>query len=186
MFQAKATGRGKRMKKIFVLLLPVMVLLPLISSCNTKTNYATDEPFIIITIQPAGEDDYRNLFSRNIALYDDGRLLLYKTKEDSEDIDTEAPFWETQLTETDTKAVKTAIEDHHFWRMPEDVSSPSEDGTFYYTTVHLTDETKTVGGLNPDHESFFAIQDMVKSKIPDNEYEDWQEKTTDYMFETHP
>ena len=70
--------------------------------------------------------------------------------------------------------------------MKTDLSDPGVmDGSFHYITVHAKDETKKVGGEMPIDEKFNIIWDQVKSLI-DDEYVEWSEEISEYIYEKNP
>ena len=51
------------MKRKLGLFVSIMLFIGFIAGCSQKTNYATDEPFVLFTYSPAGPDDFRNMYS---------------------------------------------------------------------------------------------------------------------------
>ncbi|GAB2536726.1 hypothetical protein [Gracilibacillus alcaliphilus] len=160
-----------------------LLLLTVLLGCDAESDFSTDQPVIIATTAPAGPIQIHESFYRNIALYEDGRVNVYSTEENDGDIDPKAPIIEVQIVPEQVQQVKKSITDHSFHTLTEDLSTNSEDGRFAYLTVNYTDHSKSVGGLNPDHQAFLEIQDEVMEVIPDGVYKKWLEETMNYMME---
>ncbi|SDZ09605.1 hypothetical protein SAMN05421736_10658 [Evansella caseinilytica] len=173
----------KRCIKLF----PFLILLLVMTGCNETTNYEADGPFIVVTSSPAGEDDFRNLFSRNYAIYENGKLIVYTEPESKLKVGDDAPVYESQLKEEEVDQLKQLIEKNKFWKFHEDLSdNDTQDGSFLYVTIHLTDQSKTVGGLNPNNPKFIEIADYVFDLISDDDDELWEEEITDHIFKMNP
>lgn len=134
------------------LLFPSLTVL--IIGCSMKYNYTTDKPFVIVSWYPAEFDDFRNMYGKNISIDHDGNLVLYTIETDDLKLGDHAPVLEIQLDDNQVDRVKDVIEEQKFWSLPEDISTPTEDGSFSYITVNLTDKSKQVGGLNQDNSRF--------------------------------
>lgn len=172
----------KRNSIFLTMLLSALLLI----GCNSKTNYAIDEPFIIVSYAPAGPDDYRNLYPVHYALYDDGTFHMYSEEANRMNFGDDAPRYETQVNEYRVGKVKELIDEKKFWKLNKDITVDSEDGSFHYITVNLTDKSKTVGGLNPENENFFAIGDYVKTLGDKEERRKWIEDIENYIWEKNP
>lgn len=175
---------GKSLKLVLFI-----VILLLLTSCSAKTNYATDEPFIIVKYSPAGPDDYRNLYSHNYSIADDGTLMLYTETGGERSrliIGEDVPVYEMELDQAKVEKVKQIIEENKFWKLEEDLTTPSEDGAFYYITVNLTDRSKKVGGLNPDHPHFIEIQNYVFDLVDREDARVWKEEIEAHIEQMNP
>jgi len=167
---------------IFMILLSALVV-----GCSTKTNYETDGPFIIFSHSPAGPDEYRNMFARNYSITENGKLTLYTESEDRIKIGDDAPVYEAQLQKSEVEKLKQLIEKNKFWNLQEDVSDDnSVDGSFLSITVNLTDQSKTVGGLNPNDSKFTEIADYIFNLIDVEDYRQWEEEIMNYIFKMNP
>lgn len=167
--------------------LAVMLLLSVFVSCSKHTNYATDEPFIVLKSSPAGPDHIKNFYPRYLGIYDDGRLVLYSEETDDIKMGVDAPTFEKKITDEEVEKVKEAIEKNKFWRLKENLSDDnSVDGGFSYVTVNLTDKTKRVGGLNPQNKRFSEIKKYVYSLLDDGEYRRWIEDIEAHILQMNP
>ena len=144
-------------------------------------NFATKEPFIIVTRYSAGLDEYKNMYHKNIAIYDDGKLVLYSDEDSDLNIDDDAPVLRMQLDEEEVEQVKNTIKQKRFWKLPRDVSTPSEDGGFRYVTVNLKSGSKKVGGLNPDNERFDDVFQSAWDLVEGGDYRNWKEEIEEYI-----
>lgn len=153
------------------------------TGCAQQPEYATDKPFILVTNYSAGPDDYRNMYHVNIAIDQNGRLQLYADEDEELKIDDDAPVFETQLDEEQIDALQKVIEEQQFWELPEDVSTPSEDGGFSYITVNRADESKKVGGLNVDDEQFMEIRQQVFDLVDPGDYNEWTVDIEEFIWE---
>ena len=174
------------MKKKLGLFVSIMLFIGFIAGCSQKTNYATDGPFVLFTYSPAGPDDFRNMYSHNYALYENGKLVLYTEPGNKLKIGDDAPVLEIQVPKDDVVKVKQLIEQNKFWKFKKDVSTESQDGVFLYLTVNLTDESKTVGGLNPSEPKFIEITDFISSLVTKEERKSWNEEIKDHIYELNP
>src|SRR5699024_12104744 len=64
---------------------------------------------------------------------------------------------------------------NQFWKLNENESN-SEGKLEEAMTVHLTDESKTVGGIEPNNERYTFIKDRLFEQIDSEDYESWQDK----------
>lgn len=160
----------------------IIVMITIVLSPK-KYDFATEEPFIIVTSYSAGPDDYREMYDVNIEINNDSNLVVYTTGNDDLDIGEDAPMLEAQLTKDEMQQMKEAIEENKFWKLPRDVSTPSEDGVFRYVTVNLADESKEVGGLNPDQERFNDVYQFAWDLVKDNDYRKWTEEVEEHIWE---
>src|SRR5699024_2548574 len=149
-------------------------------------DFATKEPFIIVTSYSAGLDEYKNMYHKNIEIYDYGELILYSNEDSHLKIDDDAPVFRMQLDEEEVEQVKNTIKQKKFWKLPKDVSTPSEDGGFRYVTVNLKSGSKKVGGLNPDNERFDDVFQSVWDLVEGEEYRNWKEEIEEYIWERNP
>ena len=148
-------------------------------------DFATKEPFIIVTSYSAGLDEYKNMYHKNIAIYDDGELILYSNEDSDLKIDDDAPVFRMQLDEEEVEQVKNTIKQKKFWKLPKDVSTPSEDGGFRYVTVNLKSGSKKVGGLNPDNERFDDVFQSVWDFAEGEKYRNWKEEIEEYIEQSY-
>lgn len=172
--------------KIYIGFLFILLLSFFLIGCSDKTNYTTDEPFIIVTYLPARLDDYRNTYPVNYALYEDGAFLMYTDEDDRLIINDDAPKYETKLNDYRVGKVKEMIQENKIWKLPRDISVDSEDGAFYSMTVNLTDKSKTVSGLNPDNESFFDIVNYMRNLGDKADRNDWFDDIEEYIWKNNP
>lgn len=164
-----------------------MLLFAFMGGCSKNLDFATDEPFIVVSSSIAGPDIARNFYPTNISLYDNGKLVLHTETTEKIVIGEDAPIVKMQLEENEVDNVKRLIKKNEFWKFKEDVSDDdSVDGSFLYITVNLTDESKTVGGLNPDHPEFNDIADYVRKLVSDDDYRWWNKEIKEYIIETNP
>src|SRR5699024_618037 len=139
-------------------------------------DFATKEPFIIVTRYSAGLDEYKNMYHKNIAIYDDGKLVLYSDGDSDLNIDDDAPVLRMQLYKEEVEQLKNSSKEKRFWKLPRDVSRPSEDGGFRYVTVNLKSGSKKVGGLNADNERFDYFFQSVWDFAEGEKYRNWKEE----------
>ncbi len=175
------------MRKRINVFIFIILFFGLIIGCIPKTNYETGRPFIIFSYTPAGPDEYRNMFTRNYSITENGKLALYTESEDRIEIGDDAPVYKAQLQKDEVEKLKQLIEKNKFWTLKEDLSdNNSVDGSFLNITVNLTDQSKTVGGLNPYDSGFKEIADYVFDLIDYEDYIQWDSEITDYIFKTNP
>lgn len=144
---------------------------------------ATDRPFVVSTWYSAGADDYRNLYHRNIAVYEDGTLILYTNGKDDLKLGSDVPVFKKQLDKTQVNRVKKILQEQRFWSLPEDISTPSEDGGFNFIAVNVNNKLKKVGGLNPDHAGFTEIHDEIFGLVAGEDFKKWTGEVEEYIWE---
>src|SRR5699024_3496273 len=69
---------------------------------------------------------------------------------------------------------------NQFWKLNENESYP-EGQLEEAMTVHLTDESKTVGGMEPNAERYTFIKDSLFEQIGSEHYESWQDQVFRYF-----
>lgn len=174
------------MLRRFVLLSIKLLIIFIIVSCNQKIELAEEGPFIILTSLPGGANVPQEFYPRNIGVFNSGKLVIYTEETEHIKLDDDAPMIEIQLKDEEVEKVKETIQKNRFFSLKEDLSdSGVMDGSFHYITVHTKDETKKVGGEMPINDKFNAIWDEVKSLI-DDEYEEWSEEISEYIYEKNP
>src|SRR5699024_6423539 len=144
-------------------------------------------PFIVVTTSPGGEEEYREFFPRNFSVYDNGQLVLHTEPTDNIKVGKNAPKYETELNKNEIEKIKQLIDENNFWRFREDLSDDNSlDGSSIYITVNLTDDSKTVGGLNTNYSRFLEIADYVFDLVSDKDYRVWYEQITDHIHKINP
>lgn len=172
------------MKKGWII---VMLFIIIAGGCSKKPDYETEGPFIIATHSPAGPDHYSKMYSRNVAIYDSGKLVVYTEPSKSITIGDDAPVLEVALEQAEVDEVKRLLEKNKFWKFKDDVTDHgSVDGSFYYITVNQKHGSKKVGGLNPTDEKFNEIVDYVFDLASGEDYAAWKEEIEDYILEMNP
>lgn len=171
----------KQKRLVHVALLIWLVLLIGCSESYDFTSYdfATDGPFVTASISPAGPDDYRNLISTHVTIYDDGTLIISH----DEDTETGAPISKAQLTKDEIEHLKELIKEEQFLKLNRDVTMPSDDGSRYSITLFLTDQKKEVAGWNPDHEQFLKIHKHIFSLVNSEDRSKWYKEISEYIWE---
>ncbi len=139
-----------------------------------------------MTYSPAGPDDFRNMFLQNYFIYENGKLIVYTEPGKRLKIDDNAPVYESELSKKEVDQVKTLIEQNKFWKFKEDLTVDSEDGAFLYMTVKLTNESKKVGGLNPNDLKFKELTNHVIDLVNDKDYEFWKKEITNHIYKMNP
>src|SRR5690625_6043721 len=114
----------RKTKLYGILFFTLMVFL--VVGCTDKYNYATDEPFIVVTSYSAGPDDYREMYEENVAIGHDGKLVLYTIGGDDLIIKKDAPVLEVKLNDEQITQVKNDSEKKEFWKLQRDVCTLSE------------------------------------------------------------
>lgn len=169
-------------------LFPLLMLLTIfLISCNQELDYATDEPFIIVSSSIAGPDTAENFYPTIISLDVDGNLTLYSEPSDDIKMAEDRPIFETTISKSEVEQVQQLLETNHFWKMEEDVSDDgSVDGGFTNVTVQLVDDEKAVGGLNPRNEEFLEIATTVRNYADGDERAKWREEIEAHILEMNP
>lgn len=153
----------------------------LLVGCSKAYEYKTDGPFVTALISPGGPDDFRNLISSHIAIYEDGTLVLSEDGSNK----TDKPIWKSQIEQKEIEKLKEIIEDNEFQKLEDDVTSPSDDGSRYNITVNFVDGSKKVEGWNPVNEQFNTIHRYVFSLVDDKDYTKWRTEIEEYKWEEH-
>src|SRR5699024_6754330 len=58
-----------------------------------------------------------------------------------------------------------------------------EDGGSSYVTVNLKNDSKKVGGLNPDNDRFLNIRQSITGMVDEDEYAEWREEVEEHIWE---
>lgn len=169
-----------------LLVISLFILILVVSACKQQLDFTEEGPFIILTFQPAGPDDYRNLFPHNYSIDENGTLTLYTESKGKLKVGNDAPVLKKQLSDEEIEKLKHLIHANNFWNLEEDLSEDSQDGNFIYISVYLTDQSKTVGGLNPLEPRFIEITDYITSLVDDEEYTFWVNEIKNYIYELNP
>lgn len=165
----------------------IIILFIIIAGGCSKPDYETEDPFIITTHTPAGPDHYRNMYSRNVAIYDHGKLVVYTEPSKNITIGDDAPVLEAELDQVEVEEVKRLLEINKFWKFKDDVTDHSSvDGSFYSITVNQKHGSKKASGLNPIDEKFNEIVDYVFDLANGEDYAAWKEEIEDYILEMNP
>lgn len=165
----------------------VFIFILLLVACSREMNFQTEGAFVILTIQQAGPDDFRNMFSKNYALDREGILTLYAQGDDRLKVGEDAPVFSKQLTKEEIEEIQKLIQKNRIWQLEEELSNEySVDGSFIYITIKQTEQAKTVGGLNPDDPGFLEVVDFITGLVNDKEYSTWENAITDYIYNMNP
>ncbi|MFA8438385.1 hypothetical protein [Pueribacillus sp. YX66] len=175
------------MKRTIKMNLAILFLFMLMSGCSQKTNYETDGPFIIVKTAPAGPDDVRNLFTEHYAIEENGMLTLYTEATNRIKLGNDAPVLKIKLSDKEVEKVKELIRKNKFWNFKEDLSNLDvSDGYSLYITVNLTDESKTVGGWNPDKPEFTEIANYVMNLASGEKRRAWLKEIQNHILKMNP
>ncbi len=136
---------------------------------------------------PAGPDHVLNMYT-TIYTIDLGGNLTVSTEETANiSLGNDAPVLEMKVDEQAVEQLQALIEKNEFWEMPENVEDRSVlDGESQYITVHLEEESKKVGGLNPSHEGFLEITDYIFSLVDSDKYATWKKDIQAHIYEMNP
>src|SRR5699024_10041989 len=180
----------RKAKVLFICILFSLIAL-LIMGCSTTNKDKKDDEevhveediLIVAEWSPAGPDEINNMFNRKISVDHDGTLVLSTNMsgDGKLTIEEDAPTFTIHLEKEEVNHIKKEIKDRKFFKLPKDVSTPSDDGSYSYLTVKLEDKTKKVGGLNPNQERFVELHDYIFSLVHDDDYEKWQEDMKEYI-----
>lgn len=163
-----------------------VLLLVFIGGCQ-QINYETNGPFVIATSSPAGPEEYRNMYSSNVAVTNDGEVTLYTEAKDGLEIGDDAPVFETKISKNEVAKLKALIKRNKFWKLKDDISDDdSVDGGFLYITVNASDESKRVGGLNPYDPNFLELHDYIFDLISNEDFGNWREEIQRHIYEMNP
>lgn len=163
----------------------MLVLLLIMTSCSDYTNYEKDSPFMIVSSSSNSAEKFGEYYPVTYSVYEDGTVVLSTEplKERGKKVDAEdPPTYETHVSEDEIKEIKSLIEKSNFWKLPKDISVESEDGGYIYITVHLTNTSKKVGGLNPSDEDFIHIKQYVSSIVDSTDFKTWDTQVKDYLI----
>lgn len=138
------------------------------------TAFKTEDPFFVLemeTIVPT--DYYHEKYIEEITLNNNGSLKVVAKDQDEKVIKDIEPL---KITFNDDDIDKFQnILTNQFWKLNENESNP-EGKLEEAMTVHLTDESKTVGGMEPNNERYTFIKDSLFEQIDSEDYESWQDE----------
>ena len=170
-----------RQVKFILPMISILTIL-LVVGCSKKPEFVSEGPIITANISPAGPDDYRNLISKYVTIFADGKLTLtynanHKTNH------SKAPILEKTLTEKELGEIKSLLMEKDFFKMKKDISESSEDGVLYQVTAYTKDRTKEVSGWNPTHENFKEIFRYIFNLFDKEERKNWFEEVSAFVWE---
>lgn len=156
-------------------------------ACDQKLDYATEGPFVVATHTPAGPEHILNMYTTFYIIDLAGNLTVSTEETNDITLGDDAPVLEMKVDEQKVEQLQSIIEKNNFWEMPENVEDRSIlDGESQYVTVHLEDESKKVGGLNPSHEDFLDISDYMFRLVDSDKYATWKEEIEAHIYEMNP
>lgn len=163
----------------------MLLLLFITVGCSDHTNYEENGPFMIVSSSSNSAEKLGEYYPVTYSVYEDGTIILSTEplkvrgkKVDAED----PPEYETHVRVEEVKEIQSLIEKSDFWKMNEDISVESEDGGSIYVTVHLTNQSKKVGGLNPNDEDFLNIKQYVSSIVDSTDFKKWDTQVKEYLI----
>jgi len=179
------------MKKALRPSILIIFCITMLVACHMKqkNNYETEGPFIEVTYYKGGEIFYLESFPRIHAVDDNNKLTLYSETEPDDDfiIGDDAPSFETELTDEEVEHIKSLIEKNNFWNLEEPLADDgSMDADSIYITVHLTDESNTIGGYSPADLGFREISKYVSNLVDYEDYKQWVEDMEAHILELNP
>ena len=152
---------------------------------NSLTFSEENEPIIEYEYGDYGSDLIYNLYSTKIIFYGDGQGKITTPINEESGIDKEAPRTIAfELKNKDMKELQSEIEASRFFSLPEDLSDMSVmDGGYKYITVHTVDQSRRVGGSNPDNETINTLSEQIIEKVPDGIIHSFREGIEEYQRE---
>ncbi len=69
------------------------------------------------------------------------------------------------------------------WKLNESIDHADGKRYVHSITVQLTEEAKTVSGLDPIHKRFVTMRDRIIQLIDDADYEQWTNHINTYLLE---
>lgn len=175
------------LKRVIRIMSIYILLAILMTGCSKDLDYATDKPFIIKSTSIAGPDTTKNFYPTIISLDMDGNVTLYSEPTKAIHMAEDRPMYETTISESELEQMKDLIEGNKFWKMKENISDyNSDDGSYSYMTVQLTNDSKTVGGLNTLNEQYLEIAAMLNSYVDEDERSKWQTAIEEHILAMNP
>lgn len=186
----KIRGGHYSMKRISIQSMLIVSFLSIIVSCQQqKGNYESDGPFIVVTDYIGGEIHVLDSFPSIYAIELSGKLRLYSEIEANHKLtfDDDAPTYELDLSKEEIEYLKSLIEKNNFWKLDEHLPDDGAlDSGSHYVTVHLTDESKTVGGYSPADPAFREISSYVSNLVDYDDYKKWREEMKEHISSLNP
>ena len=178
------------MKRILIQSILLVSFFSIIVSCQQqKGNYESDGPFIVATDYIGGAIHYLDAFPNIYAIEESGKLTLYSETEPAHKltIGEDAPIYELDLSDEEIDYIKALVEKSDFWELDEYLPDDRAlDADSHYVTVHLTDESKTVGGYSPADSEFREISNYISNLVDDEDYKQWREEMKEHILELNP
>lgn len=158
----------------------------ILSGCATEVKFPEgDEPFLEYQYGNYGPDLFYNLYTKEITFYTDGQAELSTPIDNEIGIDSNAPH--TLLFEIESEEMKklqTEIIKSDFFSLPEDLTDLDVmDGGYKFLTIHTEEESKKVGGGNPDNETLDYLSDQVIKIVPEGILRSFDENIENYQKE---
>lgn len=158
----------------------------ILSGCATEVKFPEgDESFLEYQYGNYGPDLFYNLYTKEITFYTDGQAELSTPIDNEIGIDSNAPH--TLLFEIESEEMKklqTEIIKSDFFSLPEDLTDLDVmDGGYKFLTIHTEEESKKVGGGNPDNETLDYLSDQVIKIVPEGILRSFDENIENYQKE---
>jgi len=150
-------------------------------------DFNEEGPFAVYTYHILGPDDYRNMYTTDISVYNDGQVIVTAKESEKLQIGPNAPRIETKVEQENITELKELIETNKLWHSKEDLSDyDSVDGASKYVTIHLKDESKKIGGQNPNDEAFLEVFNYIHQLVDSDDFSNWREEIIEYIYEKNP
>lgn len=157
----------------------------LFACSNSMTFPEGDVPFIEYEYGSYGIDFIYNLYSINITINGDGTGKISTPINEDIGIDENAPRTiEFEVDEEAIESLQREIKSSDFFSLPDGLSQVNVlDGGYQYITVYTTEQTKKVGGSNPEEKTIDILSNQILEMIPENKIDIFRENIKEYQRE---
>lgn len=143
------------------------------------TAFKTVDSFFVLEMETIVPTDYYDeKYIEEISLNNNGYLKVVAKDQEEKVIKDIEPLKVT-FDDDDIDKFQNILS-NQFWKLNEHESNP-EGQLEEAMTVHLTDESKTVSGMEPNAERYTFIKDSLFEQIGSERYESWQDQVFRYF-----
>lgn len=152
---------------------------------DSKTDYNTEEPFLVLTMEKTWDKTSSRIYYHNVSIDMDGNVVLYANENKYSMLDGASPTIEVHATDKELADITKLIEEN-YWEIEEYNYSPDGGRQMDLITLNLTEDRLNVQGNDPEDHGFMAIRNAMLQFIDDETYETWDKKARKYIVESNP
>ncbi len=157
------------MKKV-IFTLCMLLLCVTLAGCNKKEEFIFgNNEIVTISTTPVGGVETYEMYTINVTIYADGKVLLYADNFNRWMGEEEIPIEEFKIPPVMVENIKTTLFNENIPYLHENVGNKDKiDGTRKTITVYGTPRNHTVGGISPSNRQFNKAYDYIYEIVREN------------------